>query len=366
MPAEKIEIFKRECIIRNSSEIIITENGSAVLYKVSDNSKFMTSNIFAARIMEYAPQLHSYFVDIGDERRALLNAPEGAHRLGSFCAVQIAAAARGKKGACVTSGIRLTGVYAVLLPTEDKPSVNISTKIKDGAVRERLAAAGKLLQPKYALILRTQAASASAAEIAEEYEKLVSVWHGIQRRLQSAAADGASRLLFAEDPVASALLKYPLASYSEICADTTEPLERLGAAFPELKSRLRFLPKHIFAVKSVDSVKTSLLGRKVFLKSGADIVIEKTEALTVIDVNTGKSAASYKEVNFEAAEEIMRQLRLREIGGIILCDFIGMEEKRDGEALTAYMRELALRDPSRPEIPGMTALGLMEIARKRS
>lgn len=209
MPAEKIEIFKRECIIRNSSEIIITENGSAVLYKVSDNSKFMTSNIFAARIMEYAPQLHSYFVDIGDERRALLNAPEGAHRLGSFCAVQIAAAARGKKGACVTSGIRLTGVYAVLLPTEDKPSVNISTKIKDGAVRERLAAAGKLLQPKYALILRTQAASASAAEIAEEYEKLVSVWHGIQRRLQSAAADGASRLLFAEDPVASALLKYP-------------------------------------------------------------------------------------------------------------------------------------------------------------
>ena len=154
-------------------------------------------------------------------------------------------------------------------------------------------------------------------------------------------------------------------SYSEICADTTEPLERLGAAFPALKGRLRFLPKHIFAVKSVDSVKTSLLGRRVFLKSGADIVIEKTEALTVIDVNTGKSAASYKEVNFEAAEEIMRQLRLREIGGIILCDFIGME-RCDGEALTAYMRELALRDPSHPEIPGMTALGLMEIARKRS
>lgn len=97
MPAEKIEIFKRECIIRNSSEIIITENGRAVLYKVSDNSKFMTSNIFAARIMEYAPQLHSYFVDIGDERRALLNAPERAHRIGSFCAVNKSARLHGGK-----------------------------------------------------------------------------------------------------------------------------------------------------------------------------------------------------------------------------------------------------------------------------
>ena len=75
MPAQNLENFKRECIIRGSSEIIITENGDAVLYKVSDNSKFMTSNIFAARIMEYAPQLYSYFVDIGDSRRALLNAP---------------------------------------------------------------------------------------------------------------------------------------------------------------------------------------------------------------------------------------------------------------------------------------------------
>lgn len=209
-------------------------------------------------------QLHSYFVDIGDERRALLNAPEGAHRLGSFCAVQIAAAARGKKGACVTSGIRLTGVYAVLLPTEDKPSVNISTKIKDGAVRERLAAAGKLLQPKYALILRTQAASASAAEIAEEYEKLVSVWHGIQRRLQSAAADGASRLLFAEDPVASALLKYPLASYSEIARIQRSRSSDWALPFRSLKAGCVFSRNTFLRIKSVDSVKTSLLGRKVF------------------------------------------------------------------------------------------------------
>lgn len=228
MPAEKIEIFKRECIIRNSSEIIITENGSAVLYKVSDNSKFMTSNIFAARIMEYAPPIT--FLFCGYRGRAA----RAAERAGGSAPARIVlrrtncSGRTGKKGRVRYVWNSPDGVYAVLLPTEDKPSVNISTKIKDGAVRERLAAAGKLLQPKYALILRTQAASASAAEIAEEYEKLVSVWHGIQRRLQSAAADCAPGLLFAEDPLVSALLKYPLESYSEICADTTGAARAAG------------------------------------------------------------------------------------------------------------------------------------------
>ena len=117
--------LKRECIIRGTSEIIITENGEAVLYKVSDNSKFMTSNIFAARITEYAPQLNSYFVDIGDgSRRALLpvsdimKATTKQLRVGDFCLAQITSAPRGKKGAQISTQIRLAGVYTVLLPCE--------------------------------------------------------------------------------------------------------------------------------------------------------------------------------------------------------------------------------------------------------
>ena len=141
---DKNVIVRRECIIRGSSEIIITENGEAVLYKVSDNSKFMTSNIFAARITEYAPQLHSYFVDIGDgSRRGLLADNEGLSlRVGDFCLVQISSSPRGKKGAQVTSQIRLAGLYTVLLPKEDDFSVNISGKIRDNQLRERLEMLG--------------------------------------------------------------------------------------------------------------------------------------------------------------------------------------------------------------------------------
>ena len=129
---------------------------------------------------------------------------------------------------------------------------------------------------------------------------------------------------------------------------------------------MHFIPKRIFETKSVDKVLASSLGRKVYLKSGADIVIEKTEALTVIDVNSGKSSKSYSEINFEAATEIMRQLRLRDIGGIIVCDFIEPDNKKDRLALVDFMRELALIDPSKPEIPGISQLGLIEISRKRS
>lgn len=358
--------LKREGMIRNSAEIIITENGDAVLYKVSDNSKFMTSNIFAARIMEYAPQLHSYFVDIGDARRALLNAPEETYRSGDFCIAQIAAAARGHKGARVTTRIRLTGVFVVLLYGEPARSVNISAKIKDGAERERLAMIGESLHADCSLILRTEAAGASAAAIAADVSKLSAVWHSITRRYREASADAAPGLLFAENPMIGVLLKYPLESYTELCADTPEMIDTLRREFPQAAERIRYYPKRIFAVKSVDTVKTTLLGKKVYLKSGADLVIEKTEALTVIDVNTGKSSASYEAVNFEAAREIMRQLRLRDIGGIIVCDFIEMDDPKDRAALVSYMRELAARDPSKPEIPGLTALGLMEIARRRS
>ena len=366
MPAQNLENFKRECIIRGSSEIIITENGDAVLYKVSDNSKFMTSNIFAARIMEYAPQLYSYFVDIGDSRRALLNAPEGAYRIGDFCIVQIVTAARDQKGARVTAQIRLTGIFTVLLVSEKDGSIHISSKIKESDLRERLTMIGESLCPECALILRTQAASASPAEIAKDYANLDTIWRNILHRYEERVSASTPGVLFAGNPIVSELLKYPLQSYSEICADTPDMIDILRQTFPEARDRIRFLPKQIFAVKSVDRVKTSLLGKKIFLRSGANLVIEKTEALTVIDVNTSKSSLSYKEVNFEAAQEIMRQLRLRDIGGIVICDFIDVDEKHDREALVSYLRELAQVDPAKPEIPGITSLGLIEIVRKRS
>lgn len=364
---DTFEKFDRQCIIRGSSDIIITENGEAVLYKVSDNSKFMTSNIFAARITEYVPQLHSFFADIGDSsRRALLSESDGSFHIGDFCLVQVSTSPRGKKGAQITTKVRLTGVYSVLLPCEDNVSVNISAKIRNAAMRERLYMIGESFNSEYSMIFRTQSATASSCEISEDYGRLCRLWNDICLRFKEFAVERKVGPLFLNDPVFNEIIKYPILSYSQVCVDSPDIMEAVKSRFPELESKLRFIPNRIFAAKSVDSVEHLLLGRKVYLKSGADIVIETTEALTVIDVNSGKSRLSYRDVNFEAACEIMRQLRLRDIGGIIVCDFIEMDRKNDRTELIAYMRNLAFRDPARPEIPGLTSLGLMEISRKRS
>ena len=376
--------YRRECIIRGSSEIIITENGEAVLYKDSDNSKFMTSNIFAARITEYVPQLHSFFVDIGDgSRRALLSADECSQttkvssirdeklRVGDYCLVQITTAPRGKKGAQVTTKARLVGVYTVLLPGETDVQVNISGKIRDSEMRTRLAMIGESIysdarSTKYSLIFRTESANAATKDIVGDYENLCKLWEEILEKFYKFVSTGSVGLIYSRNPLYSEILKYPLSSYSKICADTVEVLDDIKLNFPEFDTILHFIPKRIFETKSVDKVLASSLGRKVYLKSGADIVIEKTEALTVIDVNSGKSSKSYSEINFEAATEIMRQLRLRDIGGIIVCDFIEPDNKKDRLALVDFMRELALIDPSKPEIPGISQLGLIEISRKRN
>ena len=376
--------YCRECIIRGSSEIIITENGEAVLYKDSDNSKFMTSNIFAARITEYVPQLHSYFVDIGDgSRRALLSADECSQttkvslqrdeklRVGDYCLVQISTAPRGKKGAQVTTKVRLVGVYTVLLPGETGFNINISGKIRDSEMRTRLAMIGESIysdarSTKHSLIFRTESEHAPTKEIVGDYGNLCKLWEEILGKFNKFVSSGSVGLIYSNNPLYGEILKYPLSSYSKICADIVEVLDDIRVNFPDFDSILQFIPKRIFETKSVDKVIVSMLGRKVYLKSGADIVIEKTEALTVIDVNSGKSSKSYSEINFEAATEIMRQLRLRDIGGIIVCDFIEPENKKDRPTLVEFMRGLACIDPSKPEIAGITQLGLIEISRKRS
>ena len=377
--------YNRECIIRGTSEIIITENGRAVLYKVSDNSKFMTSNIFAARIKEYVPQLHSYFVDIGDgDKRAILaeserkisngaNIYSGKDNSGDFCLVQITSAPRDKKGAQVTTKIRVTGNYIVLLPCEfpEKPKVNISAKICDTDVRERLFMLGESILedtdlPKYSFILRTDSEKVTAKEIVSEYSEICKLWQSVLAKFNSFALNSRVGEVYGRNPIFAEMLRYPLSSYSKISVDTTEMLDKIKAEIPELLPKLEYIPKRIFAVKSVDNLQNILLGRKVFLKSGADIVVEKTEALTVIDVNSSRSKLSAHEVNLEAAFEIMRQLRLRNIGGIVICDFIGPEDEKNKLALVEFMRELALIDPNKPEIVGITKLGLVEITRKRN
>ncbi len=329
----------------------------------------MTSNIFAARITEYAPHLHSYFADIGGSRRAMLSelaGGGGVYKPGDFCLVQISSPPRDKKGAYVTDKIRIGGVYAVLLPCDKKTEIHISAKIKDSDERERLRMIGESADVGYSAIIRTEAWGADPYLIVNDIQNLAKKWKNILHRYGEMKANGTCGDIAVHDPIICEIMKYPLSTYSEICVDTAEMFECIKRDLPELSDRLRFIPKRIFEAKSVDSVRSSLMGRKIYLRSGADIVIEKTEALTVIDVNSGGSDSSYTDVNIEAAREIMRQLRLRDIGGMIVCDFIKTDDAAEGDRLTEYMRELSFADPSRPEVLGLTALGLMEISRKRT
>ena len=364
---KEYEFLKRECIISGNSEIIITEDGEPILFKVSDNSKFMTSNIFAARIKEYVPHLHSFFVDIGDpDRRAILNEKEGDFAPGDFIMAQITTMARGKKGAQITTKIRLSGARIVLLPCESKAAVNISSKINGADLREYLKSLGESLGGKYSMIFRTQAAETSAEAVEREYKALCEVWESIVNKTNDLISKGCVGLTYSRLPVVNEILKYPLSSYTGVFVDTPEIADIFKNNFKLLSNKVHYIPSRIFTAKSVDNVQYQLLGKVVHLKSGANIVIEKTEALTVVDVNTSKSSKSQVEVNFEAAKEIMRQLRLRDIGGIIICDFIEMKNQSDKDELIQYMKSLATVDPLKPEILGLTKLGLMEISRKRN
>ncbi len=356
----------------------------------------IAANIYLGRVVRVLPGMQSAFIEVGLERTAFLhvadiwNGKSGEkngsglrpiERLivaGETLMVQALKDPIGTKGARLTTQISLAGRLLVYLPQEER-HIGISQKIDSEAGREQLRERiGKLLPADETggFIVRTMAENATDADLAADIAYLRRLWQEIRHLAQTAAAPA---LLHHDLTLAQRVLR-DLAGpeTSSIVVDSRENFQKLSTFAHEYMPQLAPLLAHytgerpLFDLYSVEDEIQKALGRRVDLKSGGYLIIDQTEALTTIDVNTGAFVGARNfddtifKTNLEAAQTIARQLRLRNLGGIIIVDFIDMESADHRDAVLAELDKALARDHTRITVNGFTQLGLVELTRKRT
>lgn len=366
------------------------------MYMEHAGSESLSGNIYVGRVENVLAGMNAAFVDIGLEKNAFLYAgdiridtcgdEELAHRLksmniremvrpGQSIMVQVIKEPGGTKGPRVSCSVTLAGRLLVLLPTIKYRGV--SRKISAASRREELRdiAARLLSEGKCGLILRTASETASDEAICAEYRSLCLAWQNLQKRGDSIQAPA---LIMNGGALHTRAVRDMLGEDTRIRTEDRALFDRLREAAelyaPEYVGAIELYSGSIplFDFMGVESQYQKAISRRVWLKSGGYLVIDHTEALTVIDVNTGKFVGkgnledTLLKTNLEAAREIARQLRLRDIGGIIIADFIDMETAENRRLLMDTLESELARDRIHAQIAGMTNLGLVEITRKKA
>jgi ribonuclease G len=353
-------------------------------------SRGRVGNVYVGRVARVLPGMQSAFLEIGLERAAFLHVADikdkRAHgdvpieRIlaeGEPLLVQVVKDPIGSKGARLSTQVSIAGRLLVYLPQD--PHIGISQRIEDeggrAALRERLK---ELLPPdeKGGFILRTLAETASEQELRADLAYLQELWKAIRER--SLGADP-PQLLYQDLSLAQRVLRDMVTvETTRVVIDSRENFQKLAAFseryMPQVRSRLEHYTgeRPLFDLYNVEPEIEKALSRRVELKSGGYLIIDQTEAMTTIDVNTGGFVGSRNfddtvfKTNLEAAQAIARQLRLRNLGGIIIVDFIDMEGTEHQGAVLDELRRALVRDRTRITLNGFTALGLVEMTRKRT
>ncbi len=371
------------------TRIAIVADGELLLMEVERASHtHQVGNIYKGHVQNVLPGMQAAFVDIGDVKNAFLYIGDGMPKeviqtlstqskihIGQSLPVQIIKDAIGTKGPRATVHLSLPGRNVVLMPTA--AYIGISRRIEDEEERTRLHDIATHICPEgMGLIVRTVAAGQSEETLARDVQYLTRLWASLMARNRLASAP---ELLYRDaDLVIRMVRDYFTEDIDELVIDDADVFQRvqelLSYTSPSLMDRVKHYEGRpsIFRKYQVDDEIKRIGDRKVSLASGGFIVIDKTEALTAIDVNTGKFvgqanlADTVYRINLEAGAEIMKQLRLRDIGGIILVDFIDMEREEQKENLLAFLRERAKYDRMKTNIVDITSLGLVEITRKKA
>ena len=388
------ESVDRVMVVRQSdgrTQIAVLEDGVLVEHYVDrGSSNSMVGNVYLGRVQNVLPSMEAAFVDIGRGRNAVLYAGEVnwdaaglegqprriemALKSGDPVLVQVTKDPIGQKGARLTSQISLPGRYLVYVP--DGSMTGISRKLPD-TERTRLKSILKKVMPEGAgVIVRTAAEGASEEELTRDVQRLQAQWEEIE---QAAAKAQPPSQLSAEPDLAVKVIRDVFnEDFAKLVvsgsAVTKEVRAYIDADAPDLAERVETWTdsKDVFAAYRVEEQLTKALDRKVWLPSGGSLVIDRTEAMTVIDVNTGKfvgQGGNLEETvtknNLEAAEEIVRQLRLRDIGGIIVVDFIDMVLESNRDLVLRRLIECLGRDRTKHQVAEVTSLGLVQMTRKR-
>ncbi len=361
-------------------------------YVASAASTAMVGNVYLGKVQNVLPSMEAAFVDIGRGRNAVLYAGEvnwdtagladgqprrieHALKSGDSVLVQVTKDPIGHKGARLTSNVSLAGRFLVYVP--DGSMSGISRKLPD-TERNRLKGILKSVVPEDAgVIVRTAAEGASEEQLTRDVQRLHAQWEDIQKKAKTAAAPA---LLYGEPDltvrVVRDLFNEDIARLVVSGDDAWDVVEAyVSHVAPDLMDRVdkHVGPGDLFHDLRIDEQLAKALDRKVWLPSGGSLVIDRTEAMTVVDVNTGKftgkGVGNLEETvtknNLEAAEEIVRQLRLRDIGGIIVIDFIDMVLESNRELVLRRLTECLGRDRTKHQVAEVTSLGLVQMTRKR-
>jgi ribonuclease E len=381
------------------TQIAMLEGRTLVEHYVShtqDDTNQIDGNVYRGRVQNVLPGMEAAFVDIGIPKNAVLYRGDVRYDLddveggsaksqprieevlkpGQMIMCQVTKNPIGAKGARLTQEVSLPGRYAVLVP--DSSAFGISKRLSDNERRRLRRIIDEVRPEGHGLILRTAAEGATAEELGRDVAALLEQWRAIEA---AARRTEGPRLLYREPELAVRLLREELSpEYRAVVIDDRALFEQVrdyvSAVSPELAERVEYfdpavesLP--IFERFHVHEQLHKALDRKVWLPSGGSLIIERTEALTVIDVNTGKNVGKtnleetvYRN-NLEAAEEVARQLRLRDIGGIIVVDFIDMEIRENRDKVASALRTALARDKTRTQVFDISELGLVEMTRKR-
>ncbi len=341
--------------------------------------------IFKGRIKDVIPGLNCVFVDIGLSKNAYLqfadipmlsgNEEKAASILksGHNIMVQVKKEAFSEKGARVTANISVPGYYCILLPYQQ--GISVSRKIQNDARRSSLKATlSAAHDPEMGLISRTASVYASKSELLDELEQLRTVWGSIKNRYLKAKSP---HLIYDEmDVVKRTLRDYSNTGISRVLVNSKPVFDQLSGYFGNSSRNYRLELVHedgqLFEKYGIERDIARVFKRRVWLKSGGYIVFDHTEAMTLIDVNSGKYASRENiektalVTNREAASEIARQLRLRSIGGIIVIDFIDMLNKDNVQEVLDILAAELEKDTANTKIIGITGLGFVEMTRKRA
>ena len=400
------ESVERVMVVRHvgdRTQIGVLEDGVLVEHYISrETTVSMAGNIYLGRVQNVLPSMEAAFVDIGKGRNAVLYAGEvnwdaagldasqpkrieNALTSGESVLVQVTKDPIGHKGARLTSQISLPGRYLVYVP--NSAMTGISRKLPD-TERSRLKKILKEVVPDTAgVIVRTAAEGASEEELRADVERLRSTWADITAKAEAGSGSGKKKnksggapLLLHGEPdltvrVIRDIFNEDFASLV-VAGDRAweEVSEYVSTVAPDLADRVTkwTSEEDLFTHHRVDEQIAKAMDRKVWLPSGGSLVIDRTEAMTVVDVNTGKfigSGGNLEETvtknNLEAAEEIVRQLRLRDVGGIIVIDFIDMVLESNRDLVVRRLLECLGRDRTKHQVAEVTSLGLVQMTRKR-
>lgn len=391
-----------EVVRATDKSMLITEIGDrdqiAVLedrvlvehYITRAGARSMVGNIYLGKVQNVLPGMEAAFVDVGRGRNAVLYAGEVAYdeevdgetpriekvlRAGQNVLVQVTKDPMGGKGARLTQEVSLPGRFLVLVPSN--PEVfGISRRLPDAERRRLKDLLKKVKAPEHGLIVRTAAEGADADDLVADLERLMAEWEAIAK---DAKKGKAPRELYEEPELTVRVVRdlFTAEEFKEIVTDSVPIFDQvvayLKAVAPELVAKVKMHEGKLPLLEDhhVTEQIHKALERKVWLPSGGYLVIDRTEAMTVIDVNTGKHVGkanleeTVTKTNLEAAEEVARQLRLRDIGGMIIVDFIDMLIERNKQRVIDTIQGAMARDKTRSQVFDISPLGLLEITRKR-